>query len=613
VWFFFVFCCCNVSLVSADQLSIPQALTEELAQHPTWLQLLHYDKQSKSSEILSKDFFLSPAGQLDPLAELSATIEAYSMPWPTDEGSHHARCRFPARYFWLSQYLSLPEYALRTPQCTQLTQWSLPERVQSISLFLVSGYLANPASVFGHALLKLNTSSSDDQTGMFDLTINYGALIPADESVGKYIIHGMTGGYQAGFSDRYFYTQDLVYSRTEFRDIWDYELILSDYQRTLLLLHLWEVLGKKFTYYFLDKNCAFRLAELLELVLEEPLLEHAGIWYAPVEIFHRLEDIDSQRKQRNTSGLIQSVRFIPSGQKKLYHQFGLLNSREQEEVFSIIKNDVSSLVQEQQPLVLDTLLAYYNYRLVKEQPSPDAKTLQGKNQALLARLRLPPQATPLAEVPWLDSPAQGNSPLLTGFGLGHQKNQGTYIRVHWAPFSQEALGRNSLEGDELAVLDTVLGIAGAEDAIFLDQFDLFRIRKLKTGIMATEEENPWSWQLRTGIEWVEDAVTHDVFFDYGVGQAWKITSSLTAYAMLDASAHTVQPHGRLRPQVGILAGGSDIRGQLYVGAETINYTGEVQSLFGAEIQLDIADQLALAFRAEDEATTKISLEVKWYW
>ena len=62
-----------------------------------------------------------------------------------------------------------------------------PETISGRRLAL----LANPASVFGHALLKLNTDQADDRAGLFDLTVNYGALVPENESAVQYIINGI--------------------------------------------------------------------------------------------------------------------------------------------------------------------------------------------------------------------------------------------------------------------------------------------------------------------------------------------------------------------------------------------------------------------------------------
>ena len=312
----------QIAIAKQKSIQLSQERIEELANHPTWLKLLHFDQNAKKSEIISNDFFLSQQGQHDPKSELISTIEAYFEPRITS-GNSHARCKFPARYFWLSTQISLPEYSLRYSQCSKFEKWALLDDVKSISLLLVSGYLGNPASIFGHSLLKFNTYTSEEQTDLFDLTINYGALIPENESTWRYIARGILGGYEAGFSDKYFYAQDIVYSRTEFRDIWDYELNLSYSQQTLLVLHIWEIVGKKFNYYFLDKNCAYRLAELLEVVVDDHLLENARIWYAPVETFHEIESLDITKKENHQSRLIKSVRFIPSAQRELYHTFNL--------------------------------------------------------------------------------------------------------------------------------------------------------------------------------------------------------------------------------------------------------------------------------------------------
>lgn len=619
--FFCFFLSAPVAFAAFWDNQLTKTQQEELSNHPVWLKLLHFDKEGNRSEILTDEFFLSPNGRNDPKSEIIATVEAYFEPW-LEDADRHPRCRFPARYFWLSQQIPLPNYKLRTPQCKRLENWALFNNVKSISLLLVSGYTGNPASIFGHSLLKLNTGSYDDPAGLFDLSINYGALVPENEAILRYVVRGIMGGYQAGFSDKYFYTQDLVYSRTEFRDIWDYELFLSDFDRTLLVLHIWEVIGKKFKYFFLDKNCAFRIAELLEIVIEEPLLENAMVWYAPIETFHRLIEIDTARRKEGKQGLIKSVRFIPSSQRKLYHQFARLNNKEIKAVETIIKEGPSSMPeqlslfeQERQLEILDTVLAYHKYRLVKEEPSPGIERREIKDKVLLARLRLPPLMEPLPEVPTLNSPADGNRPMLLSIGLGYESNEGTYMKLRWSLFSQELVGENSLEGDELVVLDAAVGIAGKNHEFFIDKLDFIRVRKLKTVSMAIDDENPWSWQLRIGTMLTEykGQPENDGVFSFGAGRAWKLNDSISLYAITDAAAHTLRPHARLRPHVGIIAGKGSIKSWWYSGVETINYDGEFDIIWGGQIQYKLSRQLAVFLGFSNERTTKTSAEFRWYW
>lgn len=604
-----------------EQLTETQ--TEELAHHPVWLKLLHFDIKQHKSEIHSDDFFLSPHGREDPKAELIATFKAYFDPWPEDANTH-PRCRFPARFFWLSQHVSLPNYRLNLPQCTRLRKWVVLDDLQSISLLLVSGYLGNPASTFGHSLLKLNTNSSPEPIDFLNHSINFGAHMPGNEPIPRYIVKGLFGGYQASFSDKYFYAEDLVYSRTEFRDMWEYELILPDVERTLLLLHIWEVVGKRFTYFFLKKNCAFRLAELLELVIPEPLLDTPKPWYVPVETFHRLREIDRKRRKNGKNGLIQSIRFIPSSQRTLSHQFARLNKKEKNAVETIIQEGSASIpeqlepfTQERQLEVLDTILAYHKYQLIAEQPSPSKERLAIKDQVLLAQLRLPPQMEPIPEVPKIDSPANGNRPMVFSLGIEYEpESDNTHMTARWTPFSQESIGNNNLEGgDELVVLDTKIGIDGNDHAVFLDSVDVIRIRKIKTTFMSMSDENPWSWQLRTRIMRTErnDGFRYDGMFNFGIGYAWRPKNALSFYALTDASVHTLSPHARLRPHAGATIGNDVIRSWGYAGGESIDYNGTFTPIWGGQIQYNIDDRFAVFFEASKEKTTRMSFELRTYW
>ena len=110
--------------------------------------------------------------------------------------------------------------------------------------------------------------------------------------------------------------------------MWEYRLALTDYQRILLGLHVWEMLGKKYQYFFFDRNCGFRLAELFDLVIEEELLGGAGWWYAPVDLFHQIDSINENRIRAGKPGIIASVAFVPSARRKLFYELSGLHHSE---------------------------------------------------------------------------------------------------------------------------------------------------------------------------------------------------------------------------------------------------------------------------------------------
>lgn len=162
---------------------IEQSRIQELSENRTWLRLMHYEASLTSdleSEVTSDNFFLSPEGRTSPQQELEATIVAMLTHEPEDNQS--AQCRFPARKLWLNQVL--PGVSKEMPQvsCSDYQQHATEHSATSLSLLFASGYLGNPASMYGHLLIKLN---NQDSTELLENTLNYGAMVPSDEKQDK--------------------------------------------------------------------------------------------------------------------------------------------------------------------------------------------------------------------------------------------------------------------------------------------------------------------------------------------------------------------------------------------------------------------------------------------
>jgi len=616
----------GISFCQNVQAANPESLLEKanqlnLASDPTWRKLLHYEFNDDHSAIISDDFFISPLGREDPEKELQAIIRAYFEPWENDN-VEHPRCVFPARYYWLSQHLNLPDYRLREERCQKLENWALFDKVNSISLLLVSGYLGNPASTFGHGLLKFNMDYEDVAKGLFDVTLNYGALIPENESTLRYIIRGIFGGYESGFTDRYYYTKDLVYTRTEYRDIWDYRLQLTDYQRTLLMLHIWEVVGKKFTYYFLNKNCAFRLAELIDLVIEEDLIIRDRLWYLPISTFHHINDIHKERLNQQQEGLIGDIRFIPSAQRKLYEYIKGLGAPEIEAMTRVLKDGTGSLPVHVEHLsddqiidVLDALLAYQQYRIVSVGEEKSGPLEEDKRVVMLKRLSLPPKEIREFSIEELTSPAEGSPPMETNVAYAFDKEGDPYVRLVFSPFKKEAVGQNSLESDELVIFDVALGIFDGGEKVQLDQLDLVRILNLNLLALPLEGEDKWSWKLRIGSNRVgengDDA--YDGVFSFGVGSAKNLSSRFIGYIMIDAAAHTLEPYARLRPHAGISFEAGKFKAHAYAGAETSDNDFKMQEIYSGQMQYQLTYRSAFKIEASNERAARYSAGLSYYW
>ncbi|MGB5196157.1 MAG: hypothetical protein WBN64_03730, partial [Candidatus Deferrimicrobium sp.] len=104
-----------------------------------WDILLFYKPAAGGRKSLVDDpkFFLSPDGKRDPVAELSATLDAMF----DNSLSPPARCRFPARYEWLKETLPIDPARLPVPDCPVLDNTLRAINPKSASLIFASGHM----------------------------------------------------------------------------------------------------------------------------------------------------------------------------------------------------------------------------------------------------------------------------------------------------------------------------------------------------------------------------------------------------------------------------------------------------------------------------------------
>ena len=375
------------------------------------------------------------------------------------------------------------------------------DQLDSVSLMMISGYFGNPASTFGHILLKVNNGSVPTGYTLLDLGINFGAVVPEDELTIVYVLRGLFGGYEAGFSDQDYYRADLTYTRTEFRDMWEYKLDLSPYQQKLLLFHLWEITGRRFQYYFLKGNCAYRIAELIELVTGEPFIEDVDVWYAPISVFHRLEQVD--RSASGDGGLISSVRYRPSAQRVFYTRVAELNADDRQLLNRLIESGgeldaLRSISPQRQVKVLDVLLEYYQYQLAGIlDEETDAALRRAKDSAIRARLSLPPaDALQTVQMPERRRPSSASPPSRLSIGFGTNRETGSYAFASYVPFSYETVGNNLLEHSSLVMAD--LSVAVDSEGLRLEALDIVRARKVNLNRVGIAGEATSSWEVALG-------------------------------------------------------------------------------------------------------------------
>ena len=263
------------------------AQDKRLWAHRQWQVLLHYQPRfgggGVESQVDDADFFLSPSGKFNPQSELDATLASFFAPPDSEGGAEHPQCQFIARYQWLKQELGfaaeyLPEYA-----CPQFDDWLAEMDPDRVTLVFPVAYLNNPASMFGHTLLRIDSNQRSPQTRLLDFTINYAADTQEEPGL-SYAMKGLFGGYEGSFSVAPYYVQVKRYGDIENRDIWEYQLALSHEEVLRMLMHTWELRSAGLDYYFLDENCSYQLLTLLEAARPSlHLLDQFGLWAIPAD------------------------------------------------------------------------------------------------------------------------------------------------------------------------------------------------------------------------------------------------------------------------------------------------------------------------------------------
>lgn len=508
------------------------ALSRGLDTHSRWLALGHF------GEIRSDNFYLSPQGPSDPRAELLATIEAFYRPVEGDP-NQHAQCRFPARLGWLKKELSWDGHDLPKVNCERYLQFSYQGQVESISLIFATGYLSNPASYFGHPLVKFNLPRAKIPNNLLDTSVNYGAMTPPNENPVVYALKGLFGGYDASFTHRQFFYSTHAYAELELRDLWEYRLRLTRFQIDQIVGHTWEILGRDFAYLFLSKNCASAMAKLLEDETGVELMPRWIPYSLPYTLFDRL----AHQKDATGATLVESVTFIPSRQSRLTAGYRALSRDEQRVVRSVA--NTSALTPEYQALdpasrtkVTDTLFDYYSFRAMSD--SEDEKIKSLRRELLTERLKLPPGTGAPRPVLASRPPHEGLKPFLTRIGYfdSVRMGEGFEFRTRTAHYDYLAPDVGRPANSNLRTWD--IAVAYAEDKFWLKRFELVAVETLNISQTGLPGDGGIAWKFNLGFEAVNLACTECAAFkiEGGVGKAFKFLNRYTFFGMLDARAQS---------------------------------------------------------------------------
>jgi hypothetical protein len=417
---------------------IAQAQHEKLADERLWRLLLHYKPTltgGYESEADGQDFFLNPEGKVDPQGELTATLAAFftGVPSPhhTPPQWQHPQCRFPARYSWLKSRLAFDPDRLRQQPCPRFESWRQALDPGSVSLIFASHYLSNPASMFGHTLLRLNHRTRQGAQNLLDYGINYAAITTTRNGF-LYAILGITGGFEGRFTSFPYYMKVQEYGNLESRDLWEYDLRFTQAQVDRLLQHLWELGSTHFQYFFFQENCSYHILSLLEVANPDLHLTD-NFTFAVIPS-------DTVRLVTNQPGLVGNVVYRPSIVTQFVQKRRAMDERELEWLRGILAarslGDAAAVDMDasRQAAVLDAAIDIVQHRKFAQGDALSAEDKAFAQQLLVRRSQLGIPSPDVPQTPLSSPPELGHGTSRLRLAAGVADRLGGFLELSYPSF-----------------------------------------------------------------------------------------------------------------------------------------------------------------------------------
>jgi hypothetical protein len=527
---------------------ILRADREVLHEDPKWLALLHYDLDGLPprlhSAALTPTFFLGEDGNRDPRGELHATLRAFFDPDATVRDNEHPQCAFVARRHWLAQRLGLQGTELPRVECPDYARWRQGFDAAGLTLIFPEGFMNNPASIFGHTLLRIDAMGDDGGEDLLGWAVDFTAR-SGQEFLPLYMAKGVFGFYPGLFGIRPYYQQLKRYADWENRDIWEYRLDVDPGGLDLLLMHLWELRDIEFPYHFFTRNCSYELLSLLDVAIDDlDARTRFSAYVIPVETVRVIAD---------EPGLVETVRHRPSPETSLRARLRSLSPGDRDHVQAIVDGRLppdAAVLQEvprsRRASILDTAYAQLRYEYLAGQVTEDASRGLSR-QILVSRARVgtvePSEEgdTVRMDVPGV-RPDQGHDSALLATSAGGRSGEwregNAFVDLRLRPAFHGLMddGGGFPEHMEIGFLDTQLRIYPEPGRVRLQRLVLFEASSLSP---RSRVFKPWAWSVSTGLQTRPAPAGRD--FDeisvwgneFGLGLAWDPLPAVLVYGLPD--------------------------------------------------------------------------------
>ncbi|HXI10028.1 MAG TPA: DUF4105 domain-containing protein, partial [Thermodesulfobacteriota bacterium] len=442
-------------------------------------------------------------------------------------GDAHPRCRFVARFEWLSTELGIKKDELPQEDCKGYRELAGALKPTSAVLVFPVSHMNSPASMFGHTFLRIDSPS---KSKLFSFAVNYSAS--TSETNGLFFaVKGIFGFYNGFFSILPYYEKIKEYNNMENRDMWEYRLNLTPVEVRRMVMHVWEMKDTYAYYYFFDENCSYNLLLLLEAARPEAdITGRLPAWVIPMDTVKALED----------AGMIDGVAaYRPSRATRIKYIESITGGEDLDTAEKLANDeadpaelaDVQASGREERIRTLDLAAEYTQYLYAKKRLAKD-EYMKRYLKVLSARSKLGLGEEYGVPVPVAPEKGHGTSRVSIGAGV---KSGGTYQTLGVRPANHDLTDPTEgyLPGAAISFLDTQLRYNYTERKFSLEKLTLVEI----TSIAEIDRFfKPISWKVGTGVYREEyEKRAHRTVFDVngGAGASVKVLSDGLLYSFVE--------------------------------------------------------------------------------
>ena len=458
------------------------------------------------SEIDDPHFFFARDGKTDSKAELLATLNAFYSDKKKDDNS--SICRFPARYEWLKEQLNADDFPIA--DCKEYKKILHRVDPKSVTLVFPSAHINSPASMFGHTFLRINSSYNSK---LLSYAVNYAANANTETENGVvFAIKGLFGGYYGRYSLLPYYDKLKEYRDAEQRDIWEYNLDLTQAETLRMFRHIWELNGTNSFYYFFTENCSYNMLWLLEAARPSLHLRNKFFYQViPLETVHVAKEegivtTKSYRPSKRTI-LLKYEQLI----KKEYINIPVLLVESKMDLDNFLHDN--SIDIEQKRYILEAAVEYLQYQRSKSKVTHE-KYLELFHSFTLQRAKLGLGKKLYIQTP--PNPLESHRALRTTFGLGSREGKGVaYLGIRPAYHDLDDSNYGFLRGTQIEFMNLLL--SSSKDEVKVEKVTIVSIVSLA---QRSEFFKSFSWRMKVGFN--RDSFLDKTSFigSVGAGYSW---------------------------------------------------------------------------------------------